>query len=106
MGTPKGRDEFASFCQLVQELINGSVRRHTFSPIELELLFDLQTCRIRKSSRPDTLRRYLRTVHQQYARESTLPRLAAFLERETSCRVQSNPASSARRQLASLPQAG
>ena len=106
METQIGRNEFASFCQLIQELINGSVRRHTFSEIELELLFHLQSSRIRKSSRTDSLRRYLRAVHQHYARESSLLKLAAFLDRENTYRFPSSPATSAGRQVACLPQAG
>jgi hypothetical protein len=76
------RLDLASFSQLVQELITGSVRRHTFTPSELELLLDLQRSRLRKSSRPDALRRYLRAVHQHFAEQSSLLRLATFLERE------------------------
>ncbi len=76
------RLDLASFSQLVQELITGSVRRHTFTPFELELLLDLQHSRLRKSSRPDALRRYLRAMHQHFAEQSSLLRFAAFLEKE------------------------
>ena len=76
------RLDLASFSQLVQELIAGSVRRHTFTPLELELLLDLQRSRLRKSSRPDALRRYLRAMQQHFAEQSSLLRLATFLERE------------------------
>ena len=84
------RLDLASFSQLVQELITGSVRRHTFTPFELELLLDLQRSRLRKSSRPEALRRYLRAVHQQFAEQSSLLRLATFLERENEKRAVSN----------------
>ena len=79
--------DLASFSQLVQELITGSVRRHTFTPYELELLLDLQQSRLRKSSKPDVLRRYLRAVQQQFAEQSSLLRLSAFLERENEKRA-------------------
>ena len=59
------RSDLVSFTQLVQELISGSVRRHTFTQTELELLLDLQMCKLRKSSKPEALRRYLRAVQQQ-----------------------------------------
>jgi len=77
-----------SFNQLVQEMIGGAIRRHTFSEWELDLLLDLQTCRIRKSARPDLLRGYLKAVHQSFA-EGALspPRFAAFLERRKQPRV-------------------
>ena len=79
--------DLASFSQLVQEVITGSVRRHTFTPHELELLLDLQRSRLRKSSRPDVLRRYLRAVQHQFAEESSLLRLSAFLERQNERRT-------------------
>src|SRR4051812_14297647 len=76
------RFTFVSFSQLVQELISGAVRRHTFTPSELELLLDLQNSRIRKSSRPDVLRRYLRAAQLQLAQQGSLLRLSKFMERE------------------------
>jgi hypothetical protein len=72
-----------SFSQLVQELIGGAIRRHTFSPSEVDLLLDLQTCRVRKSARADLLRRYLKAMQQQFTSDtSSLLRLADFVERE------------------------
>ena len=84
MGKQSERLDLTSFSQLVQELIGGATRRHTFSPWELELLFDLQACRIRKSSRADVLRRYLKAVQQQFTKEPSSPllRLTHFVERE------------------------
>ena len=68
---------------LIQDLIAGVVRRHTFTQWELELLLDLQTCGVRKSMRPDLLKRYQKAVNQQFAEGAVMPlRLAAFLERE------------------------
>ncbi len=75
--------ELTALHQLVQEIIVGSVRRNTFSQWELELLLDLQTCRIRKGARSEMLRRYIRAVQQHYAQGAIGPlRLAAFLDRE------------------------
>ena len=85
------RFDLFSFSQLVQGLISGSVRRHTFSQSELELLLDLQMSRLRKSSRPDVLRRYLRALHQQFAQESTVLRLSTFLEQENHGRMPPPP---------------
>lgn len=81
------RGEWTSFLQLVQELIAGVIRRHTFTQWELELLLDLQTSRIRKSSRPDVLRRYLKTVQQQNGQGALIPvRLSNFLAAEVAQR--------------------
>jgi hypothetical protein len=88
------RSDWTSFNQLLHELIGGAIRRHTFTQWELELLLDLQMSRIRKSSRPDVLRRYLRAVQQHFAQGATVPlRLSAFLESESQQR--SGPAESA-----------
>ena len=77
------RSELTSLNQFVHEIISGTVRRNTFTQWELELLLDLQTCRVRKSSRPDILKRYVRAVqhhHSQGAPDSL--RLSQFLDRE------------------------
>ncbi|MFL6446252.1 MAG: hypothetical protein ACJ746_00900 [Bryobacteraceae bacterium] len=81
------RFTFVSFSQLVQELISGTVRRHTFTQPELELLLDLQTSRIRKSSKPDVLRRYLRAAQVQFAQEASILRFSEFMERESAPRI-------------------
>lgn len=97
----------ASFSQLVQELIHGSVRRHTFTKNELELLFDLKHSRLRKSSRPEVLRRYLRAVQQQWNVHGVALRLSTFLEQENGPKTTTaSPAGAVTRQLASLPHAG
>ncbi|HSU58773.1 MAG TPA: hypothetical protein VLI55_05625 [Bryobacteraceae bacterium] len=77
------RSDWTSFNQLLHELIGGAIRRHTFTQWELELLLDLQMSRIRKSSRSEVLRRYLRAVQQQFAQGAAVPlRLSVFLEAE------------------------
>jgi hypothetical protein len=81
------RGDLASYSQLIQDLINGSVRRHTFTQSELELLFDVQTCRLRKSSKPEALRRYLRAVNQHLLTESGFLRFSTFLDREMANRL-------------------
>jgi hypothetical protein len=87
-GTALERSDLASFTQLVQELIGGVVQRHVFSRPELELMLDLETCRLRKSVRADVLRRYLRAVQQQLAEGTASPlRFALFLHRENQQRI-------------------
>jgi hypothetical protein len=85
------RVSFVALTQLVQDLINGSVRRHTFTELELQLLLDLQNSKVRKSSRPELLRRYLRAAQQQLTHESSLLRLSAFIERESQARAVAEP---------------
>ncbi|MBV9301536.1 MAG: hypothetical protein JOY62_17335 [Acidobacteriaceae bacterium] len=85
------RPNFVSFSQLVQELISGTVDRHVFTQWELELLLDLQTCAVRKSARPDVLRRYLKAVQQNFSQDASAPlRLSAFLEQEMQQRAGSD----------------
>ena len=96
------RFTFVSFSQLVQELISGTVRRHTFTQSELELLLDLQNSRIRKSSKPDVLRRYLRAAQLQFAQEASLLRFSKFMERENAPRSTPPPAFQASTVPASL----
>jgi hypothetical protein len=88
-GIPIESPELTSFNRLIQELISGVVQRNTFTQWELELLLDLQTSRIRKSSRPEILRRYLRAVQQHFASHPDSPplRLAAFVKKESGRRI-------------------
>jgi hypothetical protein len=72
-----------SYFHLIQELIDGAMRRHTFSPWELDLMLDLEVSRLRKSSRPDILRRYLRSVQAESAYAPQPTRFSAFMETET-----------------------
>jgi hypothetical protein len=75
--------EWTSFCQLVQQLIANSVRRHTFTQWEMELLLDVQMAPVRKSSRSDTLRRYLKEVQLEMQSGAPSPqRFSKFFENE------------------------
>lgn len=77
------RFDLTSLSQLVQEVIGGTLRRNTFTPSELQLLLDLQSCRIRKSTKPEMLRRYLRAAQQHFTVDGSAPlRFAHFFERE------------------------
>jgi hypothetical protein len=73
--------EWTSYTQLIQELAGGTVRRNLFTQRELDLLLDLQTSNLRKSSRADALRRYLRAVQALQAQGAgEPPRFSAFLQ--------------------------
>ncbi len=77
------RSDLTLLSQLVQEVIGGTLRRNTFTQCELHLLLDLQACRIRKSTKPDILRRYLKAVQQNLAVDASAPmRFSHFFEKE------------------------
>lgn len=72
-----------AYIQLIQDIIAGTVRRHTFTPVELDLLLDVQASRMRKTAKDEILRRYLRTVQQHFASTGSMPlRFARFWEQE------------------------
>jgi len=73
--------EWISYTQLIQELVVGAVRRNRFTQCELDLLLDLQLSRLRKTSRADSLRRYLKTVQAAQANGADdPPRFSIFLQ--------------------------
>ena len=61
------------FNRLVKELLQGEVRRTCFQPWEVDLLLDLQECRLTRSRREDALRRYERVVCRQLERGELPP---------------------------------
>jgi hypothetical protein len=72
-----------AYLQLIQDIMGGAVRRHTFTPTELALLLDVQASQIRKTAKNEILRRYLRAVQQQFALDGSGPlRFARFWESE------------------------
>jgi hypothetical protein len=94
---------WASYCQLVQQLAAGNVRRNTFTQWEMELLLDFQMTRIRTTSRADTLRRYLRVVQQQLAQGEPIPqRFSCFIEAEAQQRKVSSAGVAHTRRLARI----
>jgi hypothetical protein len=76
------RTGWLSYFQLLQELIDGPTRRHLFSAWELELMLDLEASRLRKSSKPEVLRRYLRFVQAENTHALRPSRLSCFMESE------------------------
>lgn len=74
--------------RLVQELLRGGPRRSIFTVWEMEFLLDMETCRIRKTSRENLLRRYQRAVQKSCAASAAIPTLSAFVavERSRRCR--------------------
>jgi hypothetical protein len=85
--------DWSSYCQLVQQLIAGTVRRNVFTQWEMKLLLDLQTARIRKASRPEILKRYLKAVEQQWASGAAVPlQFSGFFESDPRARRAAAPA--------------
>ncbi len=85
------RPDWNSLHRLVQDLITGVSRKHTFTQWELEFLLDLQNSRLRKSRREVVLRKYLRVVHQNYLDGVGEPlRLSAFLAGQVPVRAASS----------------
>lgn len=58
----------SQFNVLIQEVISGQFQRHVFSPWELELLLDIESCKVRQSSRTSLLRRYQHAACQRALR--------------------------------------
>jgi hypothetical protein len=76
-------ESLVPFDQLIQELIGGSLHRHSFRAWEMELLVDFAQCGVRGPARGNLLRRYQKTVRQQFLAGNEAPlRLSEFLERE------------------------
>jgi hypothetical protein len=82
-GPPASPEEIlAKFHRLIRELLSGSISRNTFQPWEIELLLDIETCRIQESARKNILRRWQRAVEQQMEKGATMPmKLSEFLSR-------------------------
>ncbi len=71
------------FNRLMQDIFKESASRNCFYPWEIELLLDIQSCRLRDSSRRETLRRYQKTVQRHLEMGGTsLLKLSEFLEKE------------------------
>jgi hypothetical protein len=80
--------DLGQFNRVIQELIQGGMKRSSFQPWELEFLLDVDLCRIRKSSRAEVLRRYQRAVQKRVSSgQPGFPKLSAFVETERARRA-------------------
>jgi len=77
-----GQEEILGrFQRLIRELLRGQIKRNTFQPWEVELLLDIESCRMRESSRESVLRRYEKAVVKQLERGASVPmKLSEFLK--------------------------
>jgi hypothetical protein len=90
--TTAHKTDWSSYSQLIQQIIAGTVRRNVFSQWEMRLMLDLQHARIRKTSRPEILRRYLKAVEQQHTAGAPMPlRFSNFFESDPRARRSTQP---------------
>jgi len=70
----------ARFNRLIQELLRGETKRHSFRQWEIELLLDIEECDLRNVNRRELLRRYQRAVQKQLEAGATRPmKLSEYL---------------------------
>ena len=82
------------FNRLVKELLQGEVRRTSFQPWEVDLLLDLEACRLTRSRRDEALLRYQRAVQKQLDRREVPPvRFVDFVGRRKRAQVAVPPQS-------------
>jgi hypothetical protein len=69
------------FNRLLGEVMEGDFRRNSFLPWELDILMDMESCRLERRRRLEILRQYRRAVQHQLEKSSGPPmKLSAFLE--------------------------
>lgn len=69
------------FNRLLGELIHGAIARNAFQPWEVEILLDLNGCRLEPRRRVELLRQYQRAVERQMTGGPGPPmKLSEFLE--------------------------
>jgi hypothetical protein len=72
---------FNRFQRLIAEVIRGETRRTVFQSWEVDLLIDIEACKLNPKRRVGTLGQYLRAVERQLDREPGPPmKLSEFLE--------------------------
>ncbi len=72
----------SQFNRFMQDLFRENITRTCFRPWEIELLLDIQGCRLREASKRDTLRRYQRMVQKHLEKAKgppEVPKLSDFL---------------------------
>jgi hypothetical protein len=73
---------FSRFQRLIVEVIRGGTRRTVFQSWEVDLLIDIEACKLNSKRRVGTLRQYIRAVERQLEEGPGPPmKLSEFLER-------------------------
>jgi hypothetical protein len=68
------------FRRLIGEVIRGVLARNSFQPWEVEILMDLENCKLERRRRLDILRQYQRAVERQMSTGPGPPmKLSEFL---------------------------
>ena len=71
----------ARFNKLLQELLRGAITRNTFRPWEVDILLDIESCKLRESGRKEILRRYQKAVQRAMEKGAPAPlKLSEYLE--------------------------
>ncbi len=83
-GNPADSEQLlVQFNRLIRELLRGKMTRNTFYPWEIELLLDIESCRLREAARENILKRYQKAVQHQMEKGATTPmKLSEFLARK------------------------
>jgi hypothetical protein len=69
------------FNRLMAEVMDGSCRRNSFLPWELEILMDMENCQLERRRRMEILRQYRRAVQRQMEKGPGPPmKLSEFLQ--------------------------
>ena len=69
------------FRRLIGELMKGAIARNAFEPWEIQLLLDIEICRLSPRRRVETLRQYQRAVERQLSKGPGPPmKLSVFLQ--------------------------
>ncbi len=70
------------FNRLMRELLNGTIKRNTFQPWEIELLLDIDACKLKGPARWQILRQYQRAVQREMEDGATRPmKLSEYLSK-------------------------
>ncbi len=70
----------ARFNRLMQDVLQGAIRRNTFRPWEVELLLDIQDCPLSAVALRRMLQRYQKAVQRQMEKGASRPlKLSVYL---------------------------
>ena len=82
-GTAYSSDVVSSrFNRLMQELLNGEIKRNSFLPWEVAILLDIEEFPVHSSLRKQLLRRYQKAVNRDFERGATAPcKFSEYIQR-------------------------
>lgn len=75
-----GEEVLVRFNRLMREIEQGSVNRNSFQPWEIELLVDMDSCKVPSRRKRETLRRYQKAFRRRIENGATAPlKLSEYL---------------------------